>query len=159
MNRGVSEKMSFGETPARRALRENSVGACGAIERNLDRLPRHLVQETFLTSSQLTSIQSTSHVTAADKAGKVMDCVEVKVDSDNDSEKGRHWLEVFVGVLVKYKEIDVAQGIARHYGEGLIRTLVGVCFSCVFYSAVKYADKRSVGFEYFSNIARTQGMR
>ena len=46
-----------------------------------------------------------------------MDCVEVKVDSDNDSEKGRHWLEVFVGVLVKYKEIDVAQGIARQYGE------------------------------------------
>ena len=103
----------MGESPAARALRENALAASDAIERHLDRLPLHLVQESFITSSTWSSIRTTSTLSDAGRAGRVLSGVEAKVVS----EKGREWLESFLGILVHHGEGEVARNIAKKYGE------------------------------------------
>ena len=111
--------MNHGETPARRALRENSVAASGAVKKSLDEVLWYLNQEKFITAGQRDSILTTSGVSAAHKAGQALGAVEAKVDSGNDPVKGREWLEVFLRILRRQDigEETVARDIAKVYGE------------------------------------------
>ena len=111
--------MNHGETPARRALRENSVAASEAVQRSLDKILQYLKQEKFITANQLDGIITTGGVSAAYKAGQALSAVEVKVDSGNDPVKGREWLETFLKILRRQDigEEAVAGEIAKLYGE------------------------------------------
>ena len=114
-----AEVMNHGETPARRALRENSVAASEAVQRSLPQTLQYLKQEKFITANQLDGIITTGGVSAAYKAGQALSAVEVKVDSGNDPVKGREWLETFLKILRRQDigEEAVAGEIAKLYGE------------------------------------------
>ena len=107
-----------GPTPARRALQENVVAASGAVERHLDLILQYFVQEKFITSHESQGIRSMTGVTAAHKAGRALNGVEVKVDSGNDPNIGRKWLERFVWILRRQDvgEWVLARDIAKSYG-------------------------------------------
>ena len=111
--------MSFGETPARRALRENSVAASRAIRNHIDDLPLHLKEKGFISDSHYDGVMSTTHESTASKANRFLGAVEGKVDSGNDAQLGRKWLEAFVRILMTQSigESEVAQSIAKVYGK------------------------------------------
>ena len=115
---GVAGVGRMGETPARRALRENPVAASGAIERHLELFLQHLKAKGFMTADHASGIRSLSGVTVTDssRAGKALDAVEVKVDSGNHPDKGRRWLETFLRILSDVGECQIASDIAKLYG-------------------------------------------
>ena len=108
-----------GETPARRAMRESTVAASGAVERSLTRILQYLKQEKFITGNRMNGILTRSGFSDAEKAGQALSSVEVKVDSGNDPIKGRQWLETFLKILRRQDigEEDVAKEIAKLYGK------------------------------------------
>ena len=116
-------EMNHGETPARRALRENSVAASEAVQRSLPLILQYLKQEKFITGNQLDGILTTSGVSASYKAGQALGAVEAKVDSGNDPVKGGEWLETFLKILRRQDigEEAVAKEIAKLYGESYSR--------------------------------------
>ena len=115
-----------GETPARRALRESTVAASGAVQRSLPQILQYLKQEKFMTANQMSEILTMSGVGAAHKAGQALSSVEVKVDSGNDPNKGRQWLEMFLKILRRQDigEEDVAKEIAKLYGKAKLNTSI-----------------------------------
>ena len=111
--------MSFGESPARRALRENSYEVSKAIARHLNVVPQLLKQASFITGGQWDNIASEHRAGAADKANDLLSAVEGRVNSGNDAEKGALCLEAFVRILVNpdVNELAIAIKIAQVYGE------------------------------------------
>ena len=112
---------TFGETPARRALRENTVAVTEAVQRNLNVLPRHLMQKAFMTASHSDEIASTSGVSNAHKANGIMRAVEGKINSGNYPERGRKWFKEFLVILMQQDigEYEVAQDMAKVYSESV----------------------------------------
>jgi hypothetical protein len=88
------------ESAPRRALKENTRAASGAIERHLDDVSQFLVEKEFITDSIAQGIKSKSGVTATSQASEFLDAVKGKVDSRNDHERGSKWLEKFLRILV-----------------------------------------------------------
>ena len=111
--------MSFGESPARCALRKNSYEASKAIARHLDVVPQLLKEAAFITSGQWDNISSEYKAGVADKANNLLSAVEGQVNSGNNAEKGAQWLEEFVRILVNpdVNEPAIAIKIAQVYGE------------------------------------------
>ena len=107
-----------GETPARRALRENTVAASDAVGRSLHKVLQYFVQEKFITAGRMDEILSISGVSNARKASQALSAVEAKVDRGNDPVKGRQWLETFLKILRRQDigEEEVARDIAKIYG-------------------------------------------
>ena len=111
-----SRRMSFGETAARRALRENNVDASKAIRNHLYDLPLDLIAKGFITQDYHDNVMSTTQESVASKGNRFLSAVEGKVNSGNDAELGRKWLEAFVRILATFGESKVAQDIAKVYG-------------------------------------------
>ena len=117
----TERRRTFGETPARRALRENIVAVTEAVQRNLNVLPRHLMQKAFMTASHSDEIASTSGVSNAHKANGIMRAVEGKINSGNYPERGRKWFKEFLVILMQQDigEYEVAQDMAKVYSESV----------------------------------------
>ena len=113
--------MSIGESAARRALRENTVAVSGLIQKHLHDLPDHLVQDSFISQGLVDGINSKQGVAAASKASEYLSAVKGKVNSGNDAELGRQWLEKFVTILLTFEDVGtVTKNIAAAYGELLL---------------------------------------
>ena len=108
----------FGETAARRALRENTVAVTDVIQRHLAVFPRYLKQTRFMTESQWDDVASTTH-SNAHKANDYMRAVESKVDSGNNPDRGREWLKELIVILMRQDigEYVVAQDMAKVYSK------------------------------------------
>ena len=147
---------SFGETAARRALRENSVAASKAIRNHIDDLPLYLKEKGFISDSHYDSVMSTTHESAASKANRFLGAVEGKVDSGNDAQLGSKWLEAFVRILVTQSigEFEVAQNIAKVYGKFHSNLVVFMNVNMYISSTVRHADGQSSGYTFFSQIAQ-----
>ena len=127
--------MSFGESPARRAIRENSFEASKAIARHLNEVPQLLKQAGFITGGQWDNIASEYRASAADKANNLLSAVEGQVNSGNDAEKGAQWLEKFVRILANpdVNELATAIKIAQVYGESYHAQVFQLLKKCYIY--------------------------
>ena len=102
----------YGERAEKYVLRVNIVKVAEAIELNLHEISIHLEQEAFITSNQRRNIIDTMGLCPAYKAGKLLNCIEVKVNS----ETGEKWLENFVNILVKCNtEVDLVKKIIQDF--------------------------------------------
>ena len=125
---------SIGETPARRALRENTVTVTGALQRHLSVIRSHLIEKHFMTDAQFEEIVSPSGISIAQKSNGIMGAIAAKVNSGNNPERGRRWLKEFLVILTQQDigEYELAQDMAKVYCESkyLYRYLVvSVTFS------------------------------
>ena len=111
---------NFGETAARRALRENTVAVTDIIQRHLAVFPRYLKQTMFMTESQWDDVASITH-SDAHKANDYMRAVESKV---NNPDRGREWLKKLMGILMQASigEYDVAQNMAKVYSKSVVHS-------------------------------------
>ena len=110
---------NFGETAARRALRENTVAVIDAIQRHLAVFPRYLIQTSFMTESQW-EVASTTPVSNAEKANDLyVRAVKSKVDSGNSPDRGREWLKKLLVILMRQDigEYVAAQDMAKVYSK------------------------------------------
>ena len=146
---------NFGETAARRALREKTVAVIDAIQRHLAVFPRYLIQTSFMTESQW-EVASTTPVSNAEKANCLyMRAVKSKVD--NNPDRGREWLKKLMGILMRQDigEYIVAQDMAKVYSKYSSSKYIHLNYDIF---AVEYADSGTDDFVFFKKIAHPQGM-
>lgn len=105
------------EAPACQALRRNWVNVSQAIERHLSVFIDYLTQEAFISRRQASNIMELSGVSVSVKAAQARDGIAAKVESDQNTENDRKWLQKFLQILGKpdINEVDLARNIVAIY--------------------------------------------